>query len=449
MTPRAQGRGGLGRFAFIWSGQFLSQVGTLMTSLALIFWAYDITGRATELALMSFFALGPRVLFGPIAGAMIDRWKRKTVLLLCDGAAGVITGLILVLLVLGDLQIWHLYMLTFFTGLLGAFQGPAFLASATMMVPSRHYGRTGGMTSLLTHGSAILAPAFAGVLLPLIGLRGILIADLATFLFAAFTLALVEIPEPERGAQRPDRSARQLLRDVGAGFRYLTDHRSLLFILLLFASTNLFGSAYSTLYRAMVLARTGGSEAAVVMVQLLIGVGGTAGALFVSFFGSPKRIVPAILIGYALGALFRALLGVDFGLPVIMTFGLITTACMAYAAGCSNALWQAKVPPAMQGRVLATRLALAGAVSLITRLIAGPLADHVFEPAMQSGGSLSPVFGWLAGTGPGAGMGLYIALSCGAGACVLLWGFSRRSIREIDTLVPDHDTADPAKEMAR
>ena len=189
-TLRNPNGDGLGRFVFIWSGQFLSQVGTLMTSLALIFWAYDLTGRATELALMAFFALGPRVLFGPLAGALIDRWRRKTVLLLCDTLAGLVSALVLVLLVSGNLRIWHLYMLTFTTGLFSVFQEPAFLASATMMVPSRHYGRTGGLTSLLTHASAILAPAFAGVLLPLIGLKGILIVDIGTFLFAVSTLVV-------------------------------------------------------------------------------------------------------------------------------------------------------------------------------------------------------------------------------------------------------------------
>jgi len=425
-------------FLIAWSGQFLSQVGTLMTSLALIFWAYDLTGRATELALMAFFTLGPRVLFGPLAGAMVDRWKRKTVLLLCDCVAGLISGSILILLVSGNLQIWHLYMLTFFTGLFSAFQEPAFLASATMMVPKRQYGRTGGLTSLLTHASTILAPALAGVLLPWIGLRGILLVDIGTFLFAAFTLTLVEIPNPEPATTATGRPVRQLIRDVGAGFRYLAGERSLLLLLLLFASTNFFGSAYSTLYRAMLLARTGGSEAAVVTVQLLIGIGGTAGALFVSLFGCPKRRVHAILIGYAIGAFFRAMFGVNLGIPFIAAIGLITTISMAYAAGCSNALWQAKVPPAIQGRVLATRLALAGAISLITRLMAGPLADHLFEPAMAPGGSLAGTFDWLAGTGPGAGMGLYITLSCGVGTCVLLWGLLRRSIREIDVLVPDH-----------
>ncbi len=437
-APRNPNGDGLGRFVFIWSGQFLSQVGTLTTSLALIFWAYDLTGRATELALMAFFTLGPRVLFGPLAGALIDRWKRKTVLLLCDTLAGLVSALILVLLVSGSLQIWHLYMLTFFTGLFSVFQEPAFLASATMMVPSRHYGRTGGLTSLLTHASAILAPAFAGVLLPLIGLRGILFVDIGTFLFATLTLLLIEIPEPKRTDGVSSLSVRQLFRDVGDGFRYLLDERSLLMILLIFASTNFFGSAYSTLYRAMLLAKTGGSEGIVVTVQLLIGVGGTAGALFVSFFGSPKRKVYAVMLGYAVGGLFRALFGVNLGIPFIATFGLLTTFFMAYAGSCSNAMWQSKVPPAMQGRVLATRLALAGTISLVTRLIAGPLADHVFEPAMRAGGSWVDTFGWLVGTGPGAGMGLYIVLSCAIGVCVLLWGFSRRSIRQLDVLIPDH-----------
>ena len=430
---------GLGRFVFIWSGQFLSQVGTLMTSLALIFWAYDLTGRATELALMAFFSLGPRVLFGPLAGAVIDRWKRKTVMLVCDTIAGLISGLVLFLLLSGNLQVWHLYMLTFFTGLFSVFQEPAFLASATMMVPSRHYGRTGGLTSLLTHASAILAPAFAGVLLPLIGLKGILIVDIGTFLFAAFTLAFVSIPNPERAEGSVDRPASLLFRDIGEGFRFLLDHRGFLYVLLIFTFSNFFGGAYATLNRAMILARTGGSETAVVLVQLLIGIGGTAGALLVSFFGSPKRKMIAVMVGYAIGQLFRALFGVNLGLPFVAAFGLLTTFFYAYAGSCSNTLWQSKIPPAMQGRVLATRLALAGAVSLITRLVAGPLADHVFEPAMRAGGSLARTLGWLAGTGPGAGMGLYIVLSCAVGVGVLLWGFSRGSIRHLDVLVPDHD----------
>ena len=322
---------GLGRFVFIWSGQFLSQVGTLMTSLALIFWAYDLTGRATELALMAFFTLGPRVLFGPIAGALIDRWKRKTVLLLCDTLAGLVSALILGLLVSGNLQIWHLYMLTFFTGLFSAFQEPAFLASATMMVPSRHYGRTGGLTLLLTHASSILAPAFAGVLLPLIGLKGVLLVDIGTFLFAVSTLAFVPIPDPERAEASANRPASQLFRDIGEGFRFLLDHRSFLYILLIFMFSNFFGGAYATLNRAMVLARTGGNETAVVLVQLLIGTGGTLGALLVSFFGSPKRKMFAVMVGYAIGQLFRGLFGVNLGLPFVAAFGLLTTFFYGYA----------------------------------------------------------------------------------------------------------------------
>jgi DHA3 family macrolide efflux protein-like MFS transporter len=355
---------------------------------------------------------------------MIDRWKRKTVMLVCDAVAGLFSGLILILLISGNLEIWHLYLLTFFTGLFSVFQQPAFLASATMMVASRHYGRTGGLTALLSHGSAIIAPAFAGVLLPLIGLKGVLLVDIGTFAFAAVTLMLVEIPNPESAEPTSGRSARRLLRDMGDGFRFLTDHRGFLYILLVFTFSSFFGGAYSTLNRAMILARTGGAETAVVLVQLLIGIGGTAGALLVGFFGSPKRKVFAVMIGYAVGQLFRALFGVNLGLPFVAAFGLLATFFYAFAGSCSNALWQSKIPAAVQGRVLATRLALAGAVSLITRLIAGPLSDHVFEPAMHAGGALADAWGWLTSAGPGAGMGLSIVLSCSVGVLVLLWGYA-------------------------
>ena len=228
---------------------------------------------------------------------------------------------------------------------------------------------------------------------------------------------------------------------MAVGFRFLFDKRSLLYILLIFTFTNFFGGAYATLYRALLLARTGGSESAVVLVQLLIGIGGTAGALLVSFFGAPKRkLLLAVMVGYAIGQLFRALFGVNLSIPFLAAIGFLATFCYAYAGSCSNALWQSKIPPAMQGRVLAIRLALAGAVSLITRPLAGPLADFVFEPAMQAGGRLTAAFGWLSGVGPGAGMGLYMVLSCSLGVCLLLWGFSRPSIRNLDTLVPDHST---------
>jgi len=194
--PRKQ-RSGLGRFTFIWVGQLASQVGTVVTSLALAFWAFEMTGRATELGLVVFFTMFPRIALGPFIGVLVDRWSRKKVLIVCDLLAGAGTVALLVLFLTGNLRIAHLYALTFFTSLFAAFQGPSLIAVATMMLPKRHYGRSGGMLTLFRRGSSLVGPALAGLLYPLIGLGGILWLDIATFLFAVGSLALVRIPEVE------------------------------------------------------------------------------------------------------------------------------------------------------------------------------------------------------------------------------------------------------------
>ena len=436
---------GLGSFALLSLGQMLSQIGSIMVSLGLMFWAYEITGRATELAMLGFFTLLPPVLFGPLAGAVIDRCRRKTLLIACDLLAGLGAVIVLCLLSAGSLRIWHLYALSFASALFGTVQGPAFLASATMMVPKRHYARASGLMSLSGNVSAVVSPGLGGVLFAVIGLRGLLLIDFATMLFAVVSLLLVRIPEPDRSdVSAQGNGLAGLLDSVRAGLAFLLRRRELLRVLVLFAVGNVFASVYETLYRALILARTDGSEIAMAMTQSMIGIGGIAAAVLVSLFGSPRRKMYGMLTAFALGGLCRAVFGANVGLPVLATCALLSTLFFTYAGSCSNAFWQSKVPPALQGRVLATRFALAKVLALGTRAISGPLADHVFEPAMYSGGPLVASMGWLAGSGPGAGIGLFICLTSAATVVLLVFGFCRRSIRDVDARVPDHDAQSPS-----
>ncbi|MBN1859264.1 MFS transporter, partial [Candidatus Bipolaricaulota bacterium] len=84
-------------FSIVWTGQFVSMIGTGMTRFALTIWAWQMTGQATALALVGFFAFAPIVLFSPLAGAIVDRVNRKTVMIVSDLAAGLSTIVILVL----------------------------------------------------------------------------------------------------------------------------------------------------------------------------------------------------------------------------------------------------------------------------------------------------------------------------------------------------------------
>jgi DHA3 family macrolide efflux protein-like MFS transporter len=106
--------------------------------------------------------------------------------------------------------------------------------------------------------------------------------------------------------------------------------------------------------------------------------------------------------------------------------------------GSNQAIWQLKVAPDVQGRVFAARRMIAQIAGPVSMLLAGPLADQVFEPAMREGGSLAPIFGGLVGTGPGAGMGLICVIFGVLGVLVAIGGFAFKAIRDAEDLLPDH-----------
>src|SRR5512139_3743434 len=184
-------------FTIVWVGQVISLLGTSMTGFATTIWAYEQTNAATALALMGFFFVGPMLLASPFAGALVDRSNRKVMMMVSDVASGFATILILILFTSGHLQIWHLFITSAFQGVFQSFQWPAYSAAISTMIPKEHYGRANGMISLAEAGSNIFAPILAGSLLRIIGFSGILLIDIATFVFAIGALLLVVIPQPK------------------------------------------------------------------------------------------------------------------------------------------------------------------------------------------------------------------------------------------------------------
>lgn len=210
-------------YTIIWLGQTASLIGSNMTSFALLIWAWQRTGEATPLALLSFFIQIPIIIASLFAGILVDRYSRKRIMMMGVIIAAICTFVILILFLTNQLAIWHLYLTGVFVGLFGYFQGLAFSTSQSLLVPKQHYIRVGAMGCMQTFGSGVLAPALAGVLYPIVGLRGILIIDLVTFSVAVATLASVQIPQPSvvGDAENP-------WQQLTFGFRYLIQRPSLM-----------------------------------------------------------------------------------------------------------------------------------------------------------------------------------------------------------------------------
>jgi DHA3 family macrolide efflux protein-like MFS transporter len=439
----SQGRRPMGMRAFIivWAGQIISLLGTAMSQFGLTIWVYERTGEATALALVGFFFVTPIVILSPLVGAIVDRSNRKLMMMISDLAAGLATIIQLILLATGHLQVWHLYVTAAFVGTFQAFQWPAFSAAISMMLPKEQYGRANGLMQLADSTSGIFAPMLAGMLLGVIGLVGIFALDIVSFCFAIGTLLFVHIPQPEvTEAGREGKG--NLLKESVYGFRYIFARPSLLGLQIVFFTGNFFGALGMTLMAPMILARTGNNELLFGSVQSVGAVGGVIGGLAMSGWGGPKRRVHGVLAGWILTSLLgQVALGLGQNLPVWAVASFVLAFFVPIINGSNQAIWQAKVPPDIQGRVFSVRMLIAWLVTPLAQLIAGPLADRVFEPAMKPGGSMVPLFGGLVGSGAGAGMSLILVLTGLLATLAGLGGYAFRAVRDAEDILPDHDVA--------
>ena len=390
------------------------------------------------MALLGAFSFGATVLFSPFAGALVDRWNRKRVLLLSDATAGLATLVVLGLYLVGHLQIWHLYVIGVLAGTFQAFQYPAYAAAVTMMVPKEHYTRASGMLELAWAASSVAAPLLAGILLSRIGIEGIMTLDLATFLFALASLLLVSVPEPER-SEAGSGSQGSIWQDSGFGFRYIWARPSLLGLLMLFAIVNLVDYAGFTLFAPLILARTGGNELALGSVQSVGAIGGVLGGALLTLWGGSRRKIHGVLTGWAMSSAGILLMGIGRGLAVWMVASLAYAFFEPVVNGSSRAIWQVKVAPDLQGRVFSTQFLVSQITMPAAMFLVGPVADHVFEPALMPGGKLADAFGWLVGLGPGAGMALMCVIAGLVAMLLPLLGYAIPLVRDVETLIPDHD----------
>lgn len=427
---------GMRTFLTIWVGQFMSMIGSGLISFALAVWIFDQTGQATPFALTALFGTLPRILLSPIAGAVADRRNRKMIMLVSDSLAGVLTLVTAVLLLTNQMQIWMIYLISFFESVFAAFQDPAYSASVVMLVPKKQLTRA---NSLIQMGQAIqniITPILAGALFTTIGMAGIIAIDAVTYLFALVTLIAVRIPQPE--PKEPEEGQpRSMFRDVAFGWRYLVDRPGLMGLLWYFAAVNFFLNISSVMVGPLILSF--GSATSLGLVQTVQGAGLLAGSLLMSVWGGPKKH----LVGFVILFIILASLGfiVSGSSPTVVAISagfFIMLFFIPFASSTSSALFALKVAPDIQGRVFATRSMISQSMMPVAFLLSGLLADNIFLPLLVEGGALADTFvGRWIGVGPGRGIGLMLISS---GVIVLVISgiaFANRHIRHIETEIPD------------
>ena len=421
-------------FGTIWIGQFISLMGSGLTAFAIGIWVLKHTQSVTQYTITIVFAGLPAILIAPFAGALVDRWNRRWVMFVCDLGPAVTVLAYSYLLSHNQLQVWHVYLGVFCNSIFNTFHWPAYISTITMLVDRKDYTRVNGVLEFGQAATTIAAPAIAGFLVYVIGVPKILIIDFVTFLVAAGSLLLVRVPQPEQ-SEEGKRAKGSIWKEAAFGWTFIRERPGLLRLLLLFASVNLVMSMCGIAVMPMVLGFA--NEKAVGTIMSLVGIGMLIGGSLMTATGGFKRRVYGVLTAWAIMSIAFLLVGARPNLYLVGAGVLLWYVMLPMMNASSQAIWQSKTPSDVQGRVFAVRRMVAQFTVPIGDFSAGPLADHVFNPAMMPGGALAGSFGRLLGVGPGRGIAMMLWTFAAVPALTALFGFLNPRVRNVETELPD------------
>ncbi|SNY69501.1 non-ribosomal peptide synthetase/MFS transporter [Paractinoplanes atraurantiacus] len=418
------------RFGVVALGQFVSLVGSGLSSLVLSIWVYQRTGSLTQFAVLSAIGLLPGILAGPLAGAVADRWDRRRVMLAGDLTAALAMAAVVAVMLAGTVHEWHLYLAVSVTSLAGAFQRPAYLAAVAQLVPKRYLGHAVGITQLGVAAGTTFAPMIGAALFGVVGLTGVLLVDVASFLTGVLTLLWVRFPD--RLWRRREESFRT---EMAAGWRYLSRRLGLRAVLRYFVVDHVLYTLGFAVITPLLLIEH--SPLALGAVLSAGGIGGLAGALVMTLWGGTARRASGMIVFMGVSSLGMTVIGAGSGVVTAVAGMFLLTFGEVLAESHWIAVVQNKVGFDLQGRVLAVFLTLMMLTMPVGYLIVGPLAERYVEPLLAPGGALAGTVGSVFGTGEGRSLALLVFVS---GLLQIAWcvrGWYDRRVHFVEDSLPD------------
>lgn len=369
------------RFFTIWGGQAISLLGSSLVQFALIWYVTKETGSATMLAMVTLAALLPQVLLGPFAGALVDRWNRRIIMIVADSSIAAATLMLAWLFATGRVEVWHIFVLAAVRSLGGAFHHPAMTASTSLMVPDKHLARVAGANQTLQGVISIAAPPLGALLIEWISTQNVLFIDVVTAIFAVVPLFFIPIPQPQRHIDEANgsRERTSYWQDLRAGFSYVRAWPGLFWLIILAMALNFLLGPTSSLLPLVITNIFNGGATELGWVQSVFGVGVIIAGVLLSIWGGFKRRIITSFFGVIGIGLSVAAIGF---VPANMFYMVLIAHffvgfSQVFANGPLQAIFQSSIEPEMQGRVFSLLGAGATAMMPIGLMIAGPLSDLV------------------------------------------------------------------------
>ncbi|MDD6488976.1 MAG: MFS transporter [Clostridia bacterium] len=413
------------KFLIIWFGELISSIGSGMTAFALSVYAYQMTGSAACVSLITLLAYLPTILLSPLGGVLADRYDRRLLMIIGDLFSGL--GLVYVLwnIQAGSESMLPIFIGVTFNAIFVALLEPSFKATITELLTEEEYAKASGMVQVVGNAKFLISPALAGIILAVADIRLILLLDIGTFLITVTTAAIVR----KSVGKSTNKEKQSISSEIRQGFVEINKNKGIRTLIILMSFVCFFVGILQTLTSPMVLAV---SDAGTVgIMESLCAVGMLVGSVLIGILGIKKNYSTVLSVAGVFSGIFIALSGVNKNIFVTGSGIFLFFLVLPFINTCADVLVRKNIPNEIQGRVWGIISLLSQIGTVFAYALSGVLADYVFEPMFSENGILADSVGALIGTGTGRGIGFMLILS---GICIIPAAFAIGKSRNIRLL---------------
>ena len=394
------------KFLLIWFGQFISMIGSGLTIFALGVFVYQRTHAVSSYTSILLCVFLPPFILRPFGGILADRHDRRLMMLIGDLGATLGLLFIFFMMLKGNIQLWQIYLGIAISSIFSAFQDPAYKASVTDLLSEAQYAKASGLVQLASSAQHLISPFLAGILLTIIDIKFIFMIDISTFLIAS---AIIIWIRKTLGITKTEKPKQNFIADFKEGITEFSKNKGVIWLVGIIMIVLFFVGLLQALFLPMLLSLTSPKIAGI--TQSVSASGMLIGSLFIGLFGSKNKHVKVLSISLFLAGLFFANLGLSTSIIFIIIVGFMFFAVLPFVNTSIEVLIRVNIDNKKQGRVWSIISTVTYLGSVVAFVVAGFLADKVFNPLLEVNGKLAGTVGSIIGVGEGRGIGLMLIIS--------------------------------------
>jgi MFS transporter, DHA3 family, macrolide efflux protein len=332
------------KFLLLWSGEFISAIGSGLTAFGLAIYIFQQTGKASDTALVTLLGFMPSLLLSTLAGVLADRYDRRFLMMLGNSLSVVGLVFILMCILQGEAQLWQIYVGVTITSIFSSLLDPAYKATITDLLTEDQYTKASGLVQVAGSAKFLVSPVIAGFLLSISNIKVLLIIDICTFLVSVISTIAVRNGLASKKCEQP----KSFIREFKDGWDAVSKNRGV-FVLVIMGSLITFSLGFiETLAIPMILAFSNSSV--VGTVETIVALGVIASIVILGIFPIKKEYVKMLSISMFFEGIFMAVFGSRENIILICIAGFLFFAMMPILNSSIDFLIRTNIENELQGR---------------------------------------------------------------------------------------------------